>query len=77
MALSIANITRVFNDEQKIPEMDKYAASKLYSEFTTNGKTADAKVLTVDNVLDVYDDFMMEMDDAEVPQEGRILYATP
>ncbi|MED1403868.1 capsid protein [Bacillus mycoides] len=77
MALSIANITRVFNDEQKIPEMDKYAASKLYSEFTTNGKTADTKVLTVDNVLDVYDDFMMEMDDAEVPQEGRILYATP
>lgn len=77
MALSIANITRVFNDEQKIPEMDKYAASKLYSEFTTNGKTANETVLTVDNVLDVYDDFMMEMDDAEVPQEGRILYATP
>ncbi|WP_018767713.1 hypothetical protein [Bacillus sp. 105MF] len=77
MALSIANITRVFNDEQKIPEMDKYMASKLYSEFTTNGKTANTTALTVDNVLSMFDDFMMEMDDAEVPQDGRILYVTP
>ncbi|MGR9635365.1 capsid protein [Bacillus cereus] len=77
VALSIANITRVFNDEEKIPEMDKYMASKLYSEFTTNGKTANTTALTVDNVLSVYDDFMMEMDDAEVPQEGRILYVIP
>ncbi|QUW34600.1 capsid protein (plasmid) [Bacillus cereus] len=77
MALSIANITRVFNDEQKIPEMDKYMASKLYSEFTSNGKTANATALTVDNVLGMFDDFMMEMDDAEVPQDGRILYVTP
>ncbi|HDR8155546.1 TPA: capsid protein [Bacillus cereus] len=77
MALSIANITRVFNDEQKIPEMDKYMASKLYSEFTSNGKTANTTVLTVDNVLGIFDDFMMEMDDAEVPQDGRILYVTP
>lgn len=77
MALSIANITRVFNDEQKIPEMDKYMASKLYSEFTSNGKTANTTVLTVDNVLGMFDDFMMEMDDAEVPQDGRILYVTP
>ncbi|UNP84821.1 capsid protein [Bacillus mycoides] len=77
MALSIANITRVFNDEQKQPEMDKYMTSKLYSEFTTNGKTANTTALTIDNVLSVYDDFMMEMDDAEVPQEGRILYVIP
>ncbi|MFA2694789.1 capsid protein [Bacillus mycoides] len=76
-ALSIANITRVFNDEQKLPEMDKFMASKLYSEFTGAGKTANATVLTIDNVLSAFDDFMMEMDDAEVPQEGRILYVTP
>ena len=76
MALTIANITRVFNDEQKIPEMDKYMASKLYSEFTTFGKTADTTALTVDNVLSIFDDFMADMDDAEVPQEGRILYVT-
>ncbi|PEJ74521.1 capsid protein [Bacillus pseudomycoides] len=77
MALTIANITRVFNDEQKIPELDKYMASKLYSEFTGFGKTADATVLTVDNVLSAFDNFMADMDDAEVPQKGRILYVTP
>ncbi|MBJ8031449.1 capsid protein [Bacillus cereus group sp. N21] len=77
MALSIANITRVFNDEQKIPEMDKYMASKLYSEFTGFGKTADVTALTEDNVLDVFDNMMIEMDDAEVPQDGRILHVTP
>lgn len=77
MALSIANITRVFNAEQMLPEMDKYMASKLYSEFTGAGKTADATVLTVDNVLTVFDTMMMEMDEAEVPQDGRILHVTP
>lgn len=76
MALTIANITRVFNDEQKIPEMDKYAASKLYSEFTTFGGTANTDALTEANILSIFDDFMAEMDDAEVPQEGRILYVT-
>lgn len=77
MALTIANITRVFNDEQKIPEMDKYAASKLYAEFVQYGGTADVTVVTAANVLSVFDDFMEEMDDAEVPQDGRILYVTP
>ncbi|PEB52452.1 capsid protein [Bacillus sp. AFS098217] len=77
MALSIVNITRVFNSEQKFPEMDKYMASKLYSEFTGAGKTANATALTADTVLSTFDDFMMEMDDSEVPQEGRILYVTP
>lgn len=77
LALSIANITRVFNDEQKLPEMDKYAASKLYNEFTTYGGTVDATALDVNNVLGAFDDFMAAMDDAEVPQSGRILYVTP
>jgi hypothetical protein len=77
MALSIANITRVFNDEQKIPEMDKYMASKLYSEFLTYGGTADTTALDATNVLSIFDTFMEEMDDAEVPQNGRILYVTP
>ena len=31
MALTIANITRVFNDEEATPEHDKYMASKLYA----------------------------------------------
>lgn len=77
MALSIANITRVFNDEEKIPEMDKYMASKLYEEFTTLGGVADTTAPTAANVLELFDTYMSEMDEAEVPQENRILYVTP
>ena len=76
IALSIANITNVFNTEQKIPEMDKYMASKLLSEYQSYGGTPDNTVLTQENILSVFDDFMAEMDDAEVPQMGRILYVT-
>ncbi|MGI8349617.1 capsid protein [Niallia circulans] len=74
--LSIANITRVFNTEQKIPEMDKYLASKLYSEYTNYGGQALTEELTVDNILTVFDQMMEDMDEAEVPQEGRKLYVT-
>lgn len=77
MALTIANITRVFNDEQKIPEMDKYMASKLYAEFLAYGGTADTTALDTTNILTIFDTFMEQMDDAEVPQNGRILYVTP
>lgn len=77
MALSIANITRVFNTEHKIPEMDKYMASKLLAEYTGAGGTADTTALTVTNILATFDKYMEEMDDAEVPTEGRLLYVTP
>lgn len=73
---SIANITRVFNEEQKFPEMDAYLVSKMYSAWTTLGKTADKTVLTTDNVLTVFDKFMQDMDDKRVPRNGRVLYVT-
>jgi hypothetical protein len=77
MALTISNITQVFNTEHKIPEMDKYAASKIYAEFVANGGTVDSTALTTANVLTLFDQYMEEMDDAEVPTEGRIMYVTP
>lgn len=77
LAMSIANITRVFNDEEKIPEMDKYAASKLHTEFTGFGGTTITDSVDINNILSLFDEFMAEMDDAEVPQDGRILYVTP
>ncbi|PEE04601.1 capsid protein [Bacillus pseudomycoides] len=76
MAVTIANITRVFNDEEAIPEHDKYMASRLFSEFTAAGKTAATTALTKTNILEEFDKFMLEMDEAEVPQTGRILYVT-
>ena len=73
---SIANITRVFNDEQKFPEMNAYCISKIYSEWTGKSKTADKTVLTTENVLEVFDKMMTDMDNNRVPRAGRILYVT-
>lgn len=77
MALTIANITQVFNNEQKIPEMDAYMASKLYSQLTANGGTVDTTALDATNVLTRFDAMMEAMDEGEVPLDGRILYVTP
>lgn len=74
---TIANITRVFNEEQKFPEMNAYLISKLYADFTGKSGKADETVLTEDNVLEVFDKFMVDMDNARVPRAGRILYVTP
>lgn len=82
MVASISNITQVFNEEQKFPEMDAYTISKVYSDWGTTtdegGKTrtADTTALDMDNVLSVFDALMLKMDNERVPANGRILYAT-
>lgn len=80
---SIANITQTFNEEQKFPEMDAYCISTLYKLWTTTdatngyvGKTANTTALTTANVLTVFDQLMLNMDNARVPANGRILYVT-
>jgi hypothetical protein len=73
---SIANITQTFNSEQKFPEMDAYCASTLYSLWTEQGMTADTTALTAESVLVVFDKLMLNMDNARVPANGRILYCT-
>jgi hypothetical protein len=79
LAVSIANITNQYNRDQKIPEKDKYMVSKLYAEKlrVDNGATNISEELTKDNILDVFDTLMTQMDEAEVPMEGRFLYITP
>lgn len=87
MAASITNITQVFNEEHKFPEMDAYTISKIYHDWTTTiagdaahgaytGKTADTTVITAENVLEVFDNMMLKMDNARVPVTGRVLYCT-
>lgn len=80
---SIANITQVYNEEQKFPEMDAYCISQLYKLWTTSdaatgyvGKTADTTTLNAGNILTVFDNLMLNMDNARVPANGRILYCT-
>ena len=77
MVASVANIQSVFETEQAIPETDAYRFSKLFSEFVTKGGTVNTTTLTTANFLDWFDTAMCNMDDAGVPEEGRILYLTP
>lgn len=74
---SIQNITKVFNEEQKFPEMDAYLVSKVYTDWTELDMTADTTELTEDNILNIFDSYMEAMDEANVPRNGRILYMTP
>lgn len=83
MVTTIANITQVFNEEQKFPEMDAYCVSKIYTDWlltknprTQENHTADTTALTTSTILGVFDDLMLKMDNAMVPANGRILYAT-
>ena len=83
MVTTIQNITQVFNEEQKFPEMDAYTVSKIYADWltTTDPVTGQARVanttaLTTANVLDVFDALMLKMDNERVPSNGRILYTT-
>ena len=66
LVATIANITKVFNEEHKFPEMDAYTISKIFYDWTTSvagdsahgayvGKTPDQTVLTTENVLSVFD----------------------
>ena len=87
MATSIANITKVFNEEHKFPEMDAYCVSKIFYDWSTDvaasgaheayvGRTPDNTALTVDNILDVFDGMVLRMNNARVPQTNRVLYVT-
>jgi len=78
LVASIQNITRVFNEEQKFPEMDRYCISKIIADWEELGNTPrSGATLSEDNVLSVLDAMMEKMDNANVPESGRLLYVTP
>lgn len=76
-AMSIQNITQTYNEEQKFPEMDAYCVSKIFADWKALGKAPKAIALDETNVLTKFDEMMLGMDEANVPEDGRILYATP
>lgn len=77
LTLSVANITNTFEEEQAIPEKDCYRFSKLYSEASEKSAQISTDVLSADNFLEWFDEQMSRMDDAGVPEEGRVLCVTP
>lgn len=76
-AASIANITRVFNESQKFPEMDKYLISTAYSDWVSRARVPFSGTLTVNNILEVFDAMMEAMTEKNVPAFGRHLYIPP
>lgn len=77
LTLSVANIQNTFETEQAIPEKDSYRFSKLHAELTTYNGSINTDVVEAANFLEIFDEEMSKMDEAGVPEEGRILYVTP
>ncbi len=69
---TIANITRTFNEMQKIPEMDAYAAQKLAEAATT-----DTEVLTSDSILGAWDNYLARLKNARIARDRVRAYMTP
>lgn len=74
--VNIANITKTFNEFQKVPEMDAYAASALSKAATEFGST-DATTLTADNILTQWDTYLAYMVDQRIPRDRIRAKMTP
>ena len=68
----IGNITKSFNEQQKIPEMDAYLASKLYSFATP-----DTASLTASNFLAKWDGWLAQLQNNRCNMQNVVCYMTP
>ena len=73
---TIANITRTFNQFQKVPEMDAYAASAVAAAAQSFG-SVDTTTLTDDNILATWDGYLAYMGNQRVNRDQVIAYMTP
>lgn len=74
--VTIANITKTFNEFEKVPEMDVYVASHLANFAQTFG-TADATVLDKDNILSTWDGYLAYMVNQRINRDRLVAYMTP
>ena len=73
---TIANVTRTFNEFQKVPEMDAYLAAKLGGFAAMYGGT-DATSLSTANILATWDTYLEEMTNRRVNLDRLVAYLTP
>lgn len=73
---TIANVTRVFNEQQKIPEQDAYMASKLAGYAAEYGGT-DSTSLSSANILATWDSYLEYMTNQRVNRDRLVCYITP
>ena len=74
--VALANITKTFNEQQKIPEMDSYAASTLAAAASGFGGI-DATALTAENILQYWDEYLAYMVNQRVPRDRIRCKMTP
>ena len=72
----IANITRAFVEQQKIPEMDAFIASKLASFASAFGGTS-TESLTSATILTEWDNALAYMTNQRVNRDRVVAYMTP
>lgn len=73
---TIANVTRTFNELQKIPEMDAFLASKLASFAGAYGGTS-TESLTSSTILTEWDKAIEYMTNQRVNRDRVVAYMTP
>ena len=73
---TISNVTKTFNEFQKIPEMDAYAASKLCG-FAGDFGGIDSTTLTDSNILASWDAYIAYMTDQRVNRDRLTAHVTP
>ena len=73
---TIANVTRTFNEQQKVPEMDAYAASRL-AGFANGAGGIDTTPLTAENILAQWDEYLAYMTNNRVNRDRIRAKITP
>ena len=77
MVVSVANIQKRFEKTQAIPELDCYTFSKVYTEAVRAGATVKTTEITSANVINDFDERLIELEDSGVPLDRVIMYVTP
>lgn len=73
---TIANVTRTFNEFQKVPEQDAYMASKL-AGFAAEFGGIDTSSLDANNILSLWDSYLEYMTDQRVNRDRIRCKITP
>ena len=73
---TIANVTRTFNEQQKVPEQDAYMASKL-AGFAAAFGGVDTSSITTANILELWDSYLAYMTDLRVNRDRVQCKMTP
>ena len=73
---TIANITRTFNEFQKVPEQDAYMSAKL-AGFAGGFGGVDGTTLTAANILETWDAYLAEMTNQRVNRDRLRAKMTP